>query len=190
MRGKTSSSLEELKSLTRISANLRAALDNFSEITAFLDVLDCNYLIDITSIRGFEYYTGLCFQFFAKKKKIGSGGRYDDLIPLIGGKNMPACGFALYIDPLIDLIQPKLQPETEHRILIRCNKTTADSMKASFRLADSIRRAGYKAELDFNGQSGDYPWIITVSEKPSTFLFWIKSETRKKKHLQLMTSSA
>ena len=35
----------------------------------------------------------------------GGGGRYDDLISLIGGPDVPASGFALYVDKLVDLLK-------------------------------------------------------------------------------------
>src|SRR4030065_1914087 len=61
LRGKASSFLENLKALPQIPTKLKSALDNFAEIANLLDVLGCNYQIDIPSKRAFEYYTGLCF---------------------------------------------------------------------------------------------------------------------------------
>jgi histidyl-tRNA synthetase len=170
LRGKTSGFLENLKALPQISVAIKSALDNFSEIASFLDALSCNYQIDITSTRGFEYYTGLCFQFSAKGEKIGSGGRYDNLIPLIGGSNTPACGFALYADPIINLIQPQAERKTEPEILVRCDEMTPDSIRTSFQLAQSLRQAGYAAELDFSGRQANRRWIIAVQEKLPPFL--------------------
>jgi histidyl-tRNA synthetase len=180
LRGKTSGFLENLKALPQISVAVKSALENFSEIASFLDSLSCNYQIDITSTRGFEYYTGLCFQFSVKGGKIGSGGRYDNLIPLIGGKNTPACGFALYADPIIDLIQPQAKQKTEQGILIRCDKTTPDSIRTSFQLAQSLRQAGYATELDFSGHQTNRHWIIDVQEKPPPFLVINQAQNQKK----------
>jgi histidyl-tRNA synthetase len=180
LRGKTSGFLENLKALPQISVAVKSALDNFYEIASFLDALDCNYQIDITSTRGFEYYTGLCFQFTAKGKKIGSGGRYDNLIPLIGGKNTPACGFALYTDPIIDSIQPQVKRKTEQGILVRCDKMTPDSIRTSFQLAQSLRQAGYTTELDFSGRQANRHWIIDIQEKPPPFLVINQAQNQKK----------
>ena len=169
LRGKTSGFLENLKVLPQIPANLKSALDNFAEIACLLDAISCNYQIDITSTRGFEYYTGLCFQFSAKGGKLGSGGRYDNLIPLIGGKSTPACGFAIYIDPLISLVQPQVKRKTEQGILVRCDKATPDTIKTSFQLAQSLRQAGYVTELDFSDRQSNWRWIIAVPAKPLPF---------------------
>ena len=170
LRGESSSFLENLRALPQISSDLKSELDSFAEVASLLDVLDCNYHIDITSTRGFEYYTGLCFQFLVKQDRIVSGGRYDNLVPLIGGKSTPACGFALYIDPLIDLVEPEVRQTKEHRILVRSETTMPNVTKASFELAQCLREAGYVAELDFSGRQPDWRWVITVEEKPSSFI--------------------
>jgi len=180
LRGKSSGFLENLKALPQIPVAVKPALDNFSEIASFLDALSCNYQIDITSTRGFEYYTGVCFQFSVKGEKIGSGGRYDNLIPLIGGKNTPACGFALYADHVIDLIQAQDKRKTEPGILVRCAKMTPDSIRTSFQLAQSLRQAGYAAELDFNGRQANRHWIISIQEKPPSFLVINQARNQKK----------
>src|SRR4030043_1278530 len=162
LRGKARSFLENLKALPQIPTKLKSALDNFAEIANLLDVLGCNYQIDITSTRGFEYYTGLCFQFSAKGEKIGSGGRYDNLIPLIGGERTPAWGFALYVDPLADLIQQQVKQKAKQGILIRCDGTMPDLIRTSFQLAGSFRQAGYMTEFDFSGLQPGWRWIIPV----------------------------
>jgi len=179
LKGKTSGFLENLKAMPRIPTGLKKALTNFAEITGLLDTLGCSYQIDITSTRGFEYYTGLCFQLSAKGYKMGSGGRYDNLIPLIGGKKTPACGFALYLEPLAGLIQPKAKRTTAPEILVRCDAATTDTIRASFELAGALRRAGYATELDFNGRQTGGRWIVAVQDKP--VLFTVIDSVRNKK---------
>jgi histidyl-tRNA synthetase len=169
LKGKSSGFLENLKALPQISAESKSQLEKFMEITSLLDMLGCRYQIDITSTKGFEYYTGLCFQLSVNQERVGSGGRYDNLIPLIGGSNTPACGFALYLDPLIDMIPPKAQENTEKKVLIRIKSITPNVVKTGFQIAQSFREVGYIAELDFNNRKPNYRWVITVEDKLSTF---------------------
>ena len=180
LRGNSSSFLENLKALPETSPESRAELDNFAEITSLLDTLGCHYQIDITSTRGFEYYTGLCFQFLVEDKKIGGGGRYDDLVPLIGGKNTPACGFALYMDPLMNLVKPKSGENAERGVLITSTITIPGATKDCFKLAQSLRDLGYVAELDFSGRHTKWRWIITVQQKQPTFTVMdqLRNQTR------------
>ncbi len=54
--------------------------------------------IDLSIVRGLAYYTGSVFEIFDISKgmrAIAGGGRYDQLLNLIGGVDMPACGFAM-----------------------------------------------------------------------------------------------
>ncbi|NDJ60154.1 MAG: hypothetical protein GYB67_03465, partial [Chloroflexi bacterium] len=52
--------------------------------------------------RNWDYYTGLVFDLFsADGNLIGGGGRYDELIKLLGGPQTAAAGFAYYTEPLL-----------------------------------------------------------------------------------------
>jgi len=175
-RGTSSGSLENLKALPDISSSLRVELDDFARVAALLDALGCAYKVDITSTRGFEYYTGLCFRFMADEEKVGSGGRYDNLVPLIGGKNIPACGLALHIDRLMDLVQP--QQERERRVLVAAESASPGTVKAGFELARSLHQAGYAAELDFCGGKSDLRWVVNIGEN---HLFTVIDQTRDRK---------
>ena len=60
-----------------------------------------NYVeLDLTIVRGLDYYTGLVFEIFDRKKvnrALAGGGRYDNLISVIsdGATDLPAAGFAI-----------------------------------------------------------------------------------------------
>jgi histidyl-tRNA synthetase len=180
LKGKSSGFLENLKAMPQLPANLKAALTNFAEIAGLLDALKCSYQIDITSTRGFEYYTGLCFQLSSKGSRIGSGGRYDNLIPLIGGPKTPACGFALYVEPLSKLIRPQNGETGRKEIKVSCDAVTVDVVKTSFELSRKLRQKGFTAELDFSGiQPGKRRQVI-VRDKPTSFLVIDPSANLKK----------
>ncbi len=183
LKGKSSGFLENLKNLPQIPPEPKYQLDKFAEITTLLDAIGCKYQIDITSTRGFEYYTGLCFQLATGRGQIGSGGRYDSLIELLGGTNTPACGFALHLNTLMNL-GPFDTRDKGRRVLIRGKTTTPDHVESSFRLASSLREVGYIAELDFNDKRADCRWCVTVETKPSTFTI-----TDKAKHIEKSISS-
>lgn len=49
-----------------------------------------------------EYYTGIVFRVMIDTVSVGGGGRYDEFIRLLGGKDdVPAVGFAIDIDAII-----------------------------------------------------------------------------------------
>jgi len=170
LRGKSSSFLHNLRaSFPKASQDFKSSLKDLINITTLLDNLGCSYKIDIAAIQGFEYYTGVCFQFLAANKKIGGGGRYDRLVPLMNGKDIPACGFALYMDPIMELLPLKQDKRSEYGILVQGKELTPKIVKKCFTLAELLRDAGYPAELDFLGRKeSDYRWVILVSGKESS----------------------
>jgi histidyl-tRNA synthetase len=173
LKGKSSSFLHNVRaSFPKASQDFKSSLEDFVNIATLLDNLGCSYEIDMAAIHGFEYYTGICFQFLAAKKKIGGGGRYDSLVPLMNGEDIPACGFALYVDPIMKLIPLEKEQKGESEILVKGKELTPEIVKTCFTVAESLRDAGHPAELDFTGrEESNYRWVILVSEKePSQFV--------------------
>lgn len=145
-----------------------APLDDFLRTVALLDNLGIKYRINIASGTGFEYYTGIIFQFFIVGERVGGGGRYDALIPSMGGGDIPASGFALYLDRLMELVKPKtLAKSAPDKILVRAE--SSDVLKSAFQLADRLRQAGYIAEIDLDGKKVTARWTIEVGNKTPAF---------------------
>jgi histidyl-tRNA synthetase len=137
---------------------LESSLDELSRIAELLTGIGCSYQIDFTSGRGFEYYTGVIFGFYSSGRRLGGGGRYDELIPLVGGKDICASGFALYIDELMDLVKEVAQRE---RVLVRAKDD--EGLKESLEVARALRDAGYIAEFDLGCEvTADFHWIVDM----------------------------
>jgi histidyl-tRNA synthetase len=173
LKGKSSSFLHNIRaSFPKASQDFKSSLEDFINIATLLDNLGCGYEIDIAAIHGFEYYTGICFQFLAAGENIGGGGRYDSLVPLMNGEDIPACGFALYVDPMMKLLPLEKEKKGESGILVQGKESTSEIVKTCFAVAESLRDAGYPVELDFTGRKeSNYRWVILVSGKePSLFM--------------------
>jgi len=172
LKGKSSGFLKNLKALfNQDLPEIGPSLSNFVNVVDLLEEMGVNYQIDITSGRGFEYYTGVMFQISAGQERIGGGGRYDALIPLMGGKDIPASGFALYLDRLMALVKPEpsAKPATQ-RILIKAEPKEG-VLKEAFRLADALHEAGYTAEVDLGGREpADLKWRLKVQTKAPFFV--------------------
>ena len=172
LKGQSAGFLRNLRSLfNRDLPEFEPALNNFIEIADLLEALGYAYQIDVASVRGFEYYTGVTFQVFAGDERIAGGGRYDDLIPLMGGKQVPASGFALYLDPLMGLITPEvLDGHLPERVLIRCGGDQT-VVRVGFQVARCLRDAGYAAEIDLGGQTqGGFRWAVEVQGGPARYV--------------------
>jgi histidyl-tRNA synthetase len=173
LKGKSSSFLHNVRaSFPKASRDFKSSLEDLLSITTLLDNLGCSYEIDVAAIHGFEYYTGICFQFLAAGEKIGGGGRYDSLVPLMNGEDIPACGFALYVDPIMKLLPLGKEKKGKSGILVKGKALTPEIAKTCFAVAESLRDAGQPAELDFTGrEESNYRWVILVSGKePSQFV--------------------
>ena len=83
------------------------------QLLEFLDELELPYTLNPYLVRGFDYYTKTVFE-IVEKSEIGAsqgslvgGGRYDDLVKLLGGRDTPACGAAGGIDRIVNLMKER-----------------------------------------------------------------------------------
>ncbi len=58
-------------------------------------------------VRGLDYYTGIVFEYTTsddekRQNSVGGGGRYDNLIQELNGPDLPAVGYGLGFDRLLD----------------------------------------------------------------------------------------
>ena len=86
--------------------------NKFLDIKNKLNELKINFRENKNLVRGLDYYNGLVFEFTSSElgaqNAIIGGGRYDGLIESLGGRNLPATGFALGIDRLSEIIKSSL----------------------------------------------------------------------------------
>jgi histidyl-tRNA synthetase len=167
LKGENAGFLRNLKTL--FSSDLPEfipELNNFIGVVDLLTAMGIKYQIDIASGRGFEYYTGMIFQMFADNNKLGGGGRYDALIPLMGGKNTPASGFALQINTLMNLIEmPSLTKSEANKILITGSDDEPKSVKSAYRIAEGLRKAGFIVNVQLgNEDKKNYKWVIDLND--------------------------
>lgn len=82
---------------------------HFEQLQAFLQALDIDYTINTRLVRGLDYYTRTVFEWvtdqLGAQGTVCAGGRYDGLISQLGGKETPACGFAMGVERLLALME-------------------------------------------------------------------------------------
>ncbi len=161
--GTSSNYLSNLRSLFGYSADLEAAAADFAATLDMLDDIGLSYEIDLSSGRGFEYYTGVIFHLSVDGKTVGGGGRYDNLIALMGGQPKPAAGFALYMDELMKFLDMSdYEMEEPDRFLISFQP--GDEARA-FAVATDLRDADYTAEIKLGDPDVmDYDWVLNITE--------------------------
>ncbi len=81
----------------------------FENLLLSLDDLNFSYQVDNSIVRGLDYYNDTVFEW--KHKSLGSqdavcaGGRYDSLVGQIGNVDVPAIGFALGVERIIEILK-------------------------------------------------------------------------------------
>ena len=101
--------LEQITPMLKDSEEGREGLEEIKQIFSYLkeSKTDAFCQFDLKMVRGLDYYTGSIFEALVEKPKIGSimgGGRYDKLIGLFTGKNIPATGFSLGLERIIEVM--------------------------------------------------------------------------------------
>lgn len=90
-----------------------ACKKHFKEVLEFLDEIELPYHLNPYLVRGLDYYTKTVFEILEDSeegRRMGSlagGGRYDNLVKVLGGKPTPACGGAGGIERIISVMKGK-----------------------------------------------------------------------------------
>lgn len=134
-----------------------SGIAHFEKVRSVLDKASVPFEVEPKLVRGLDYYTDTTFEILSGK--VGSqnalcgGGRYDNLIETLGGKNTPGVGFAAGIERIILALDNenalKLTPEPLDYFIIRLNDDSANA----FSVAQHLRDRGFSVELDYLDRS-------------------------------------
>lgn len=156
-RGAPRTTLQAARTLLRAAGpNLEAPL---AELETTIDLLQAVGLeeqaitLDFGLGRGLHYYTGLIFEIAdAQGNALCGGGRYDNLVTLLGGPPTPAVGFAAGIEQVLAAATPLPTPTPRHVLVAAPGPASPRRQAAALRLAGALRAAGIVALLDVAGQ--------------------------------------
>lgn len=156
-RGKTES-IEEIISIKSFS-KIKPGTPGIDNVAAIFELLKSkkDYIeLDLSTARGLAYYTGTVFEVFDRKgefRSIAGGGRYDNLVSLLGGQKTPACGFGLGFATLTQLLEEKkLIPKIDLGVDYYIAPVSEKEYKKAIEIADSLRKR-YSVEIDLMGRS-------------------------------------
>lgn len=82
----------------------------FDKIKSLLEDLGVKFVVNPLLVRGLDYYTSLVFEFVMNdvdgaQNTVLAGGRYDNLIAKMSGKDVPAIGFGAGVERLMMLCE-------------------------------------------------------------------------------------
>ena len=82
--------------------------EHFAALRGLLDTARVRYELNPRLVRGLDYYSKTVFEWvtdqLGAQGTICAGGRYDGLVEYLGGKPVPAVGFALGLERLLGLL--------------------------------------------------------------------------------------
>ncbi len=130
---------------------------------------------DPTLVRGMGYYTGQVFEIIHPDMSgsVAGGGRYDNLIGRSLGYDVPACGFSIGFERIVDLLSREVARDAV-AVLVEADVPVADALavaremrgdSGTGRVVETVRRSGkFGAQLKRLGAAGFTGFVLIRSE--------------------------
>jgi histidyl-tRNA synthetase len=148
------STLEHVRQHVAGHAEGEAAAAILTEIVALCAATSAGpyVLVDPSLARGLSYYTGAIMEIAVPDLagSLGGGGRYDGLIGMFSGEDLPACGFSLGLERILVVMTerqmfPASVQSASADVLVTLFDT--DGIADALRLAGELRAGGTRIEV-------------------------------------------
>ena len=123
----------------------------FAAVRQRLDLLKIEYVLNPRLVRGLDYYSHTAFEFITtslgSQGTVLGGGRYDGLMAMMGGPEIPAIGWAGGIERLAMLLKepaPLIRP-------IAVIPVGESAELEALSLTQTLRREGFLTDLGYSG---------------------------------------
>lgn len=109
--------------------------------------------LDLGLSRGLQYYTGMVFEIhhdsLGENAQICGGGRYDDLVAVLGGDNVAAIGFSYGLERILLALQTenKAHPSQSLGAVVYVFALNQDEYDYAIQIAENLRVNGLSVEL-------------------------------------------
>ncbi len=143
---------ELLSGAPQLSDSLTAAAKEFYDLVkASLTALKIPFNENSNLVRGLDYYSHTVFEFRSKnlgaQDAVLSGGRYDQLVKLMGGPDTPSVGWAAGLERLSLLTPLTIQQQRSVAVIPVHGSVEAEA----FVIANQLRQQGVATEISFSG---------------------------------------
>ena len=132
------------------------SLRSFEELQQILRAAKVEFRINLRLVRGLDYYNGAVYEWVSgslgAQNAVCAGGRYDGLVEQIGGKPAPACGFAMGVERLLELMKFAGRANAPGVDVYLVNQGK-DAQRFAFTAAEQLREGGVTVTLDVSGAS-------------------------------------
>ncbi len=150
---------------------------HFAAVKMYLDAMAIPYQVVKTMVRGLDYYTQTAFEFvessIGAQSTILGGGRYNGLIRMLGGPDLPGIGFAGGIERLLlARAAHGLKSASQNHPDAYVIALGEAAREASVRVLHALRQAGISADADYSGH-GLKAQLKTADRVGATFALLI-----------------
>lgn len=148
--------LSSIEDVLKVTTNKEVVEDVFKVVDVISNLSDGKFTVvyDKSLVRGMGYYTGMVFEIASNKFKssIGGGGRYDEMIGTFMNESVPAVGFSIGFERIIDiLLEAGFEAKKEkEKIALLYDKE--DSMEEVIKKAEDYRKKGYQVFLFYKAK--------------------------------------
>jgi len=126
---------------------------HFDQVLALLDESGLETRLNPFLVRGLDYYQGTTFEVVSTdigaQSSVAGGGRYDGLVRLLGGPDIPGIGFACGMERLAMLVPGNQDPALDAFLAVK----NEQSLSKAVILAHTLRTSGFCIELPFEYRS-------------------------------------
>jgi histidyl-tRNA synthetase len=176
---------EDYATINKEYGSSPSVVTGFEELRTMTEVFKaCGYKddrikLDLSCVRGLEYYTGpvyeaqLMFDVTAEAGEsvrfltVGGGGRYDGLVKRFTGQSVPATGFSIGVSRLSDALNRRKYLKKDKPtapVLITVMGKDAESMNRYQQFARKLREEGIMAEV-YQGNPKDFSKQVRYADK-------------------------
>jgi len=158
-----------------VVADLSATAASLDRLAADWNPEPLNWEFDPTLVRGMGYYTGQVFEVIHPEMSgsVAGGGRYDKLIGRSLGHDVPACGFSIGFERIVDLLSRE-QSRDAIAVLVEADVPVPDAVAVARemreqagpgRVVETVRRSGkFGAQLKRLEAAGFTGFVLVKSE--------------------------
>jgi histidyl-tRNA synthetase len=134
-----------------------ASLDHFESVQVLLREAGVVFTVNPRLVRGLDYYNDTVFEWTTRslgaQGALCAGGRYDGLFEQIGGKPAPACGFALGVERVLELVHATQSQTANDADDVYLVHQGAAAQRFAFMAAEQLRDHGLTVIFDGSGGS-------------------------------------
>ncbi len=145
------------------------SLSHFKQLTGILESSGVEYVINHRLVRGLDYYGKTVFEWvtdaLGAQGTVCAGGRYDDLVEQLGGKQNSAIGFAMGMERLLLLLETLDLPQPDADADVFMIRVGEEAERLGIQFAEQLRDAVPELSLLMHCGGGSYKSQFKKADK-------------------------